>query len=58
MGITMTCCSTPEEKQPEKTNQTSTCEKTPAIVYSYPALTQYNLPRSLSTTTLRPFHAN
>ena len=58
MGITMTCCSAPEEKQQDKANQTATCERTPTTVYTYPALTQYNLPRSLSITTLRPVQAN
>ena len=54
----ITCCSIPEDKQPDKVNQTATCETTPAIVYTYPALTQCNLQRSLSTTTLRTFQAN
>ena len=56
MGITITCCSTPEEKQPEQNVKSVASESIQPIVYTYPALTQF--PRSLSGTTLRPFAAN
>ena len=55
-GITITCCSTPEENKPEQTIKSVASESLQPLVYTYPAHTQF--PRSLSGATLRPFAAN
>jgi len=56
MGTTITCCSTPEEKQPEQNIKSVASESIQPLIYTYPAFPQF--PRSLSGTTLRPYVAN
>ena len=55
--ISLTCCSTVEDKPSEQNNET-TSEQTKPIVYTYPAISQNVIPRSLSDTTVRVYNAN
>jgi hypothetical protein len=60
MGISMTCCSTTEEKLTEKepidkSNNEHTSASIP-LVLSYPTVqdNRHYLPRSISSTTIQP----
>ena len=52
MGVTISCCSLPEERKTEQDNKTTVFEHTQPIIYTYPAIPQF--PRSISGATLRP----
>jgi len=56
-AVNFTCCSTVEDKQSEQNNET-TSEQTKPIVYTYPAISNNVIPRSLSNTTIRVYPAN
>ena len=60
-SIAITCCSTTEEIQPEPENKPTVPEVAAPIIYTYKAMApKYNLPnlpRSLSSSTIRPFVA-
>ena len=50
--ISLTCCSTVEDKLNESSSET-TSEQTTPLVYTYPAISQNVIPRSLSDATAR-----
>lgn len=61
MGVSMTCCSSTEEKHNESDPKSKTNEYIPPVIVSYPALQEnrltnqpYCMPRSVSSTTILP----